>query len=212
MVMAVDGRDCHVGAESYVPYVHTSIMSHSPRHFIARVSLAKRPRPMLQDSLHFFRSDLIFSLLPGLSLPKKGAVTLRRPPPPSAALRRPPPPSAALRRLHRREPPPLSPRLQSACFRRRRPHRCRRRHTATVALHRRRYRCQSPLPPQRELFAQQRRQRKRRRQRSAAVAVAAQRAMAAVAAVAEAGSRAVAAAQLRQRRCGSADAAAQRRQ
>jgi type IV secretory pathway VirB10-like protein len=70
------------------------------------------------------------------------------------------------------------------------------------------------------LFAHQRRQRKQRRQRSAAVAVAAQQAteaataaaMAAVAAVAEAGSRAVAAAQLRQRRCGSADAAAQRRQ
>ena len=29
----------------------------------------------LQDALYFFRSDLIFSLLPGLSLPKKGAAT-----------------------------------------------------------------------------------------------------------------------------------------
>ena len=32
-------------------------------------------RPMLQDTLYFFRSDLIFSLLPGLSLPKKGATS-----------------------------------------------------------------------------------------------------------------------------------------
>ena len=60
---------------------HTSIMSHSPSHFIVRVSLAKRPRPMLQDSLHFFRSDIIFSLLPGLSLPKKGATSEKKSPP-----------------------------------------------------------------------------------------------------------------------------------
>ena len=70
----------------------------------------------------------------------------RRPPLPSVALHR-------LHRLHRRKSPQLSPRLQSACFRRRLPHRCRRRHTATVALHRRRYRCQSPLPPQRAVCA-----------------------------------------------------------
>ena len=72
-------------------------------------------------------------------------------------------------RLHHRESPPQSPRLQSACFRRRCPHRCRRQHTATVALHCHCYRCQSPLPPQRALFAQQRWQqwqRKQRRQRS----------------------------------------------
>ena len=45
---------------------------------------------MLQDALYFFKSDLIFPLLPGLSLPKKGAATsektknttMTEPPPP----------------------------------------------------------------------------------------------------------------------------------
>ena len=69
--------------------------------------------------------------------------------PSSTSTELPPSPSATLRHLHRRKSPPLSPRLQSACFSRRRPHRCRRRHTATVVLLRCCYRCQSPLPPQR---------------------------------------------------------------
>jgi len=50
-------------------------LSHSPRHLLVRVSLAKRPRPMLQKT-HCNRSDLIYFLpLIGISSTKKGAAT-----------------------------------------------------------------------------------------------------------------------------------------
>ena len=46
-------------------------MSHSPSHFIVRVSLAKRPRPMLQNSLHFLGPTLFFPSSPASLSPKK---------------------------------------------------------------------------------------------------------------------------------------------
>ncbi len=48
------------------------------RHLLARVSLAKRPRPMLQDALHFFRSDLIFPASPVSWRGGKNKVVLKK--------------------------------------------------------------------------------------------------------------------------------------
>jgi hypothetical protein len=46
-------------------------VTYSPRHLLARFPLAKRPWPMLQEALHFFRSDLIFPSSPASLFQKK---------------------------------------------------------------------------------------------------------------------------------------------
>ena len=52
---------------SYTPHQH--VVTYSPHHLLARVSLAKRPRHKLQDALQFFCPTLF--LPPSASLPQK---------------------------------------------------------------------------------------------------------------------------------------------